>query len=607
MLFSFNLIICISVISLFAIILLLLSVAFTTLLERKFIAIVQKRIGPSYSGILGIIQPIADAIKLILKQLVYPKLSDRFCFILAPISIFLFSFQSWALIPFSYFNSFSITELSLLWLFILSTLSVYSLFISGWSSHCIYSLLGSVRSILQMISYDISLSFLIFPILFVSGSVQLLTILSYQSTLCFSTYSYVLCASWCFLLTILAETNRAPFDLPEAESELVAGYNSEYSSIPFAYFFLGEYLSLTLMSLLFTILFLGGNLSVNLSFLHFLLFMLSKVMLVLLFIILTRATLGRMRFDYLLLICWKYILIFSVGLLIYVVAIYCWGNAVGTLVPVSYNYFVSFIDIVWLCSALILNFFWFLNSVFFDINWVPGLTVVFALSLGTFLLIKFLKWLYSNHKKCLIFHVLLISFYLSELTSFNLYCLLLWTVFNLWNMLKKLQIKFGNWERVFRVLASYAISDYFYILSIISFTSRFIYQVFAIFWSQKYESLLLIVYSLIAFIYPEIQIALILSSNVNAVLYYLNSSKLLTGLYTLYKLNLYSTVLYFTGRFFIVFWALLILFFILYFFFIITVVTYLPVVKLFIFFLLLNYLIHVFWYYLRDMIYRSSR
>lgn len=279
---------------------------------------IQRRHGPTEVGFWGLLQALADGLKLILKEVILPTRANYFLFILAPILSFSISFTGWSLIPFNFSDVIADVNFGLLFLFALSSLNVYSLILSGWSSNSKYALLGSLRAISQMISYEVVFALSIMPIVVFCGSLNLTDIVNFQQAFFFLLPLFPL--SVIFFVCIVAETNRTPFDLPEAEAEIVAGYNVEYSSITFALFFLGEYCSIMLMSALWVILFFGGWLSPFWIFNCFpssIIFSI-KIVFVCFFFILVRATLPRYRFDQLMQLCWKNFLPISFGYLVFI-------------------------------------------------------------------------------------------------------------------------------------------------------------------------------------------------------------------------------------------------------------------------------------------------
>lgn len=302
---------------------LILSIAFLTLLERKVLAAMQRRRGPNVVGIYGLLQAFADGVKLILKETLVPSSSNFIIFLLSPIFIFSLSLYGWALIPFVKGVVISDLDLGLLILLAISSLSVYGVIMSGWSSNSKYALLGALRSSAQMISYEVSIGLLIMPVLALSGSLNLTAIVLAQDYL-FNCWPFM-CSFVLFFICILAETNRLPFDLPEAESELVSGYNVEYSALTFALFFLAEYSYMILMSSLLVILFLGGWLPLIdfflISWLPGWFWFFMKLIFILFCFIWVRATLPRYRYDQLMSLGWKVMLPLSLGLLFFYLSI----------------------------------------------------------------------------------------------------------------------------------------------------------------------------------------------------------------------------------------------------------------------------------------------
>jgi NADH-quinone oxidoreductase subunit H len=294
----------------------LLSVAFFTVMERKILASMQRRRGPNVVGIFGLLQAIADALKLLSKESIIPSTSNTFIFIGAPIFTFFISYVSWIVIPFDFNIVIADINLGILFIFAMSSLGVYGIIMAGWSSNSKYAFLGGLRSAAQLISYEISMGLVIMPVLLLSQSTNLTDIVLSQSTIFYIIPlfpSFIL-----FFISILAETNRIPFDLPEAESELVSGYNVEYSAIGFTFFFLAEYSNIMLMSSLVTILFLGGWLPfINFFSLGSLIpgwvWFSSKMLIVMFAFVWIRATLPRYRYDQLMFLGWKIILPLSLS------------------------------------------------------------------------------------------------------------------------------------------------------------------------------------------------------------------------------------------------------------------------------------------------------
>nr|YP_010620179.1 NADH dehydrogenase subunit 1 [Gredgaria maugeana]WAX04215.1 NADH dehydrogenase subunit 1 [Gredgaria maugeana] len=235
---------------------LLIAIAYMTLAERKVMGSIQRRKGPDIVGFFGLLQPLADGLKLFIKETILPSSSTSSIFILAPILTFLFGLLSWCVIPFDEGAVFSDLNIGVLYLLAISSLGVYGIIIAGWSSNSKYAFLGALRSTAQMISYEVSIGLIIITVLLCAGSLNFSEIILAQQSIWFVIPLFP--ASLLFYISILAETNRAPFDLPEAEAELVAGYNVEYSAMGFALFFLGEYANMILMSGLTVILFFGG-------------------------------------------------------------------------------------------------------------------------------------------------------------------------------------------------------------------------------------------------------------------------------------------------------------------------------------------------------------
>lgn len=261
-------------------------------------------------GIYGLLQAFADGIKLVLKETVIPSTANSLIFILSPVLTFALSLSGWSVMPFSQNIVIADIPLGVLLLFCISSLGVYGVIMSGWSSNSKYAFLGALRSSAQMISYEVSMGLVIMPVLLLAGTTNLSGIVMAQlgCYFCFPLF----CSSILFFICILAETNRLPFDLPEAESELVSGYNVEYSSITFALFFLAEYSSIILMSSLFVVLFYGGWLPfLNIGLISWIpgwIWFSFKVVFIMFAFIWVRATLPRYRFDQLLYLGWKVIL-----------------------------------------------------------------------------------------------------------------------------------------------------------------------------------------------------------------------------------------------------------------------------------------------------------
>ena len=284
-----------------------LSVAYLTLAERKVIAAMQLRVGPNVVGPFGLLQPIADAVKLIHKEIIIPSKANTLLFILAPMLTFTLSLIAWAVIPFDQGWVLADINVGILYLFAISSLGVYGVIIAGWASNSMYAFLGAMRSAAQMISYEISLGLIIVTVLLCTGSLNLTTIVTSQQGM----WNVIphLPMFVIFVISILAETNRAPFDLPEAEAELVSGYNVEYSSMPFALFFLGEYANMILMSAMATILFLGGWLPpldiAPLNMLPGIIWFIMKTAFILFIFLWVRATFPRFRYDQLMRLGWK--------------------------------------------------------------------------------------------------------------------------------------------------------------------------------------------------------------------------------------------------------------------------------------------------------------
>jgi len=237
---------------------LLVCVAFLTLVERKVMGAIQRRQGPHKVGFYGFLQPFADGLKLLIKEPIIPQYANKFLFLLAPIIFLSLSFVLWLVIPLSSSYAFLDLRMGVLFILSISSLSVYGIILADWASNSKYAFFGSLRSAAQMISYEVSLSLIILPIIAYNKSYNLIDILFFQkftgSNILFFFPLFLL-----FFISALAETNRSPFDLPEAESELVSGYNVEYSGFGFAFFFIAEYLNIIFMSVLITILFLGGD------------------------------------------------------------------------------------------------------------------------------------------------------------------------------------------------------------------------------------------------------------------------------------------------------------------------------------------------------------
>jgi len=293
----------------------MISVAYLTYVERKVIGSMQLRRGPNVVGPFGLLQPIADGLKLFLKETIIPSGANRGVFIAAPCITFILALVAWAVIPFDQGMVLADINVGILFLFAISSLGVYGVLMAGWASNSRYAFLGGLRSAAQMISYEVSMGFVIVTVLLLAGSLNLSDIVNAQKDMWFVVPLFPMAAI--FFVSTLAETNRHPFDLPEAEAELVAGFNVEYSGMPFALFFLGEYANMILMAGLTTILFLGGWLPpMDISMFTWIpgpVWFALKVASVLFVFLWVRATFPRYRYDQLMRLGWKVFLPISLA------------------------------------------------------------------------------------------------------------------------------------------------------------------------------------------------------------------------------------------------------------------------------------------------------
>lgn len=292
---------------------LLVAVAYLTLAERKVIAGMQMRTGPAKVGPFGLLQPLADGLKLFAKETILPAGASRVVFILAPMLTFVLAMVAWAVIPVGDGMVIADINVGILYLFAISSLGVYGIIMAGWASNSKYPFLGALRSAAQMVSYEVSIGFVIITVLLCVGSLNLSDIVRAQETVWFAIP--LLPMFVIFFVSALAETNRSPFDLPEGESELVAGYFVEYSSMSFALFFLGEYANMILMSAMTSILFLGGWLPpfdiAPFNWVPGPIWFVLKICAVLFVFLWVRATFPRYRYDQLMRLGWKVFLPFS--------------------------------------------------------------------------------------------------------------------------------------------------------------------------------------------------------------------------------------------------------------------------------------------------------
>lgn len=297
----------------------LLSVAFMTIIERKQLAAHQRRVGPQVVGYYGLLQPFSDALKLILKETVVPSQSNKVLFYLAPLSTLIFSLLGWGVIPLGQGLTLFDYSLGIFYTLALSSLGVYGILFAGWSANSKYAFLGSLRSTAAMISYELILSSAILIIILLTGSFNFTKIIEVQQAVWFIVP--LLPVFIFYFISILAETSRTPFDLQEAESELVAGFFTEHSSVPFVFFFLAEYSSIVLFSCITSILFLGGynlpEIILNNSVINVQSIILGlKTCIFCFFFVWFRATLPRLRYDQLIELCWINILPIAVAFII---------------------------------------------------------------------------------------------------------------------------------------------------------------------------------------------------------------------------------------------------------------------------------------------------
>jgi NADH-quinone oxidoreductase subunit H len=289
---------------------LLIFVAYLTYAERKVLGAMQLRKGPNVVGPFGLLQPFADALKMLMKETIIPSGSNRLLFLTAPTLTFGLAMIAWAVIPVNEGWAISDINVGVLYLFAISSLGVYGIIIAGWASNSKYAFLGGLRSAAQMVSYEVSIGFIMVSVLLCVGSLNLTDIVLAQQNIWFAIPLFPMFIL--FFISGLAETNRSPFDLPEGESEIVAGFFVEYSAMAFALFFLGEYANMILMSAMTTILFLGGWLG-PFGILPALgpFWFILKVCFVLFFFFWARATFPRYRYDQLMRLGWKVFLPFS--------------------------------------------------------------------------------------------------------------------------------------------------------------------------------------------------------------------------------------------------------------------------------------------------------
>jgi len=292
------------------------AVAYLTLAERKVIGAMQLRKGPNVVGPFGLLQPLADGAKLFLKETIIPTGASKAVFVIAPALTFILAILAWAVIPFGDGIVLSNINVGVLYLFGISSLGVYGIIMAGWASNSKYAFLGGLRSAAQMVSYEVSIGFVMVSVLVCVGSLNLSDVVKAQQGMWYIIPHLPLFVI--FFISGLAETNRAPFDLPEAEAELVSGYNVEYSAMTFALFFLGEYANMILMSGTISILFLGGWLPpfAFLSFIPGPLWFILKICFILFGFLWVRATFPRYRYDQLMRLGWKVFLPFSLGWLV---------------------------------------------------------------------------------------------------------------------------------------------------------------------------------------------------------------------------------------------------------------------------------------------------
>ena len=297
----------------------LLAVAFMTIIERKVLASMQRRVGPNKVGYYGVLQPFSDALKLVVKETVIPQHSTKSLFFLAPMITLIFSLLGWAVIPFG--NGLALTDFSLgiLYSLAISSIGVYGILFAGWSANSKYAFLGSLRSTAQMISYELIYSSAVLTVILLAGTFNFIQIIEMQQSVWF--VLPLLPLFIVFFISALAETNRTPFDLPEAESELVAGFFTEHSGMIFVFFFLGEYCSIVLMSAFTAILYFGGyhfpEILVNDSFISLQSIVLGlKTGLFCFLFVWFRATLPRLRYDQLMQFCWTGMLPMVIGFII---------------------------------------------------------------------------------------------------------------------------------------------------------------------------------------------------------------------------------------------------------------------------------------------------
>lgn len=309
---------------------LLLSVAYLTWAERKVIGYMQVRIGPNRVGPWGLIQPIADGLKLLMKEIIVPTGANKAIFIIAPMLCIAPALAAWAVVPFSDTLVLANIDASLLYIMAITSMGVYGIILSGWASNSKYAFLGAMRSAAQMVSYEISMGFSLICVLMISNSLNLVDIVNAQSHGHFAGWGVGL-LSWnwlpllpmfmVYLISGVAETNRAPFDVSEGESEIVAGFFVEYSGMSFAVFFLAEYANMILVSALTSLLFLGGWLS-PVGFLpDGILWLFAKMAVILFMFLWFRATFPRYRYDQLMRLGWK---VFVPVCLVWLVVVGCW-------------------------------------------------------------------------------------------------------------------------------------------------------------------------------------------------------------------------------------------------------------------------------------------